>query len=138
MRPSLGSIPPQNGTTAPFYSGVTAQSATTQFFASFHYDERGRLDYVDISVESIALWMEFLLLGAVNDYLWYSPGELNHENARVWLYVEEEEDVTSLNMVCKVLGLNKHRLRYLLQDHKDQGKRRFYHLEYGDFLRLCK
>jgi len=113
-------------------------------FINIHVSEDDE-SFIDVSVESVILMMEYLLQGAVSDFLGYVEGHENHENARTWLYFEgDSEDFMSLNNCCAVLGLSKDRVRFMAQRERDKKRTHFKapHGEGGinqfdEFLKLC-
>jgi len=113
---------------------------TTDLHVEFGYGDDGKLSYIDVSLESVTLLMECQLTGAMDDYIRYGPGEELFENAKAWFFDEagEEEDLSCFLTCCRILGLNPDKVRFLANWHKDKGKKRFYHLEFGEFLEQCK
>lgn len=97
---------------------------TTNHYINIHVEEGD--GFIDVSLESVKYMMECLLQGALTDFFAYKEDHENHENARVWLYEEDDDwDYMSLNTCCRILNLSKDRVRYMAQCEKDKGRTHF-------------
>lgn len=94
--------------------------------------------YYEVSIESIGLTMEFLLHGALNDYLGYKEKSENFKNVEHWLFREDAEDLTSFNMCCIVLNQNQDKIRFKIQQLRDMGKTKLSKLELVTFMDMCE
>lgn len=149
LRPTLygagqGPTPHRGGKRPLLFHATGVASALTgvtqDLHVAFNYGEDGSLESIDVNVESLTLMMEFQLTGAMNDYVRYGPGEELFDNVRYWMFEESgaENDLSTFNACCCILGLNADRVRFMANWYKDRRKRRFYHIEFGKFLEMCR
>lgn len=117
---------------------LTLAGVTSSLHVAFNYDDAGVLESVDVNVESMLLFMECLLNGAMNDYLRYPADNELFDNARLWLFDDEGEDVTSFRTCCAVLGVGADKVRFVANGMKDRGKVRLFPVEFGAFLEACR
>jgi len=123
---------------------MNKDSGASSPYINIHVTD-GEGGYIDITPQSIMLMMEYLLQGAVSDFLGYVESHEKHENARIWLFEEDTNDLMSLNTCCSFLFLSKDRVRFMAQHERDRGITHFKapHQSEGlnrfdEFLNLCR
>jgi len=113
----------------------TSQTGTTSYI---HIHMAPSNSYYEVSVESIGLMMEYLLSGALKDYLGYKNIAENYINAKHWLFFEDSEDFTGFNMCCIILNQNPDKIRFRIQQLRDMGKTKLSEFEFTKFLDECR
>jgi len=82
---------------------------------------------------------ESILHSAINDYLWYSKGQEEYDDAHDWLFTDDSGGAEiSFIELCLAMDMCTDRLRYMFVELKDKGKRRLLRFEIQQLFKLCE